>query len=378
MQKVITGLVLVSILLLGGAPRSYAVTASELQKKLQETQKRQAEIERQRKQKEADAAAVAALLKKIDGNISATERALKSTTTQLDEVTVHIEQTTTALHQSEEKLAQLKAQLEELLAEQYQIDAAQSPILDMLSGKTLKENVEVAEYRSSLDAEFDRLAKDEEASRTAIAEAKARLEEEQARLDQLKDQQAATKQGLESEQKRKNKVLADTNNAISTLKKEEAALAARERDVEAQIQALLRARRGGKVPGGINIPVKKGQVIGYEDTTGNSTGPHVHFSVFKDCDLSQSVNPYNFLGSLFIWPLSDYIVTQGYGMTDFARAGAYRGSGHNGVDIHQYRGAPVMAANDGVKILDQYFGAYGNAVVIEHSNGYCSLYGHMR
>ncbi len=41
------------------------------------------------------------------------------------------------------------------------------------------------------------------------------------------------------------------------------------------------------------------------------------------------------------------------------------------------RNAPVTAAIDAVVALAEYFGIYGNAVVIDHGYGLLSLYGHL-
>jgi murein DD-endopeptidase MepM/ murein hydrolase activator NlpD len=50
---------------------------------------------------------------------------------------------------------------------------------------------------------------------------------------------------------------------------------------------------------------------------------------------------------------------------------------HNGVDIAAPHGTPVGAACDGVVSETGWMGGFGNAVVIEHRNGFRSLYGHL-
>ena len=54
--------------------------------------------------------------------------------------------------------------------------------------------------------------------------------------------------------------------------------------------------------------------------------------------------------------------------------------GYNGVDLTEYLGAQVMASADGEVVVARsggYNGGYGNYVVIQHSNGTQTLYGHL-
>lgn len=50
---------------------------------------------------------------------------------------------------------------------------------------------------------------------------------------------------------------------------------------------------------------------------------------------------------------------------------------HLGFDLASVRHAPVQAANSGVVVLADYFGIYGNTVVIDHGFGLMTLYAHM-
>ena len=50
---------------------------------------------------------------------------------------------------------------------------------------------------------------------------------------------------------------------------------------------------------------------------------------------------------------------------------------HVGFDLSVVQRYPIEAANDGKVILAEYFGIYGNTVLIDHGAGLISLYGHM-
>lgn len=50
---------------------------------------------------------------------------------------------------------------------------------------------------------------------------------------------------------------------------------------------------------------------------------------------------------------------------------------HLGYDLATVKRDEVPAANDGIVLLAEYFGIYGNAVIVDHGDGLLSLYGHM-
>ena len=50
---------------------------------------------------------------------------------------------------------------------------------------------------------------------------------------------------------------------------------------------------------------------------------------------------------------------------------------HLGYDLATTTHAPVSASNDGVVTLAEFFGIFGNTIVIDHGYGLLSLYGHL-
>ncbi len=56
------------------------------------------------------------------------------------------------------------------------------------------------------------------------------------------------------------------------------------------------------------------------------------------------------------------------------------GRTHNGIDIadSECNGAPAVAAADGIVIRADWYGGYGNCVIIDHGNGVQTLYAHFK
>lgn len=73
----------------------------------------------------------------------------------------------------------------------------------------------------------------------------------------------------------------------------------------------------------------------------------------------------------------DGLITQGFGMTHYARHGAYGGAPHNGVDIASGYGNPIRSIGDGRIVANGSNDGWGNWVAIQHNNNMVSVYAHM-
>ncbi len=74
-----------------------------------------------------------------------------------------------------------------------------------------------------------------------------------------------------------------------------------------------------------------------------------------------------------LWPvdISAHVITSGFGVQRGKR------NYHRGIDIAAPRGAPVVASAAGVATLDRQSKGYGNFVILDHGNGYRTLYAHL-
>ena len=50
---------------------------------------------------------------------------------------------------------------------------------------------------------------------------------------------------------------------------------------------------------------------------------------------------------------------------------------HDGVDVNSAYGTAIWSAAGGTVVTAGWYGGYGNCVMVNHGNGYTTLYGHM-
>ncbi len=78
----------------------------------------------------------------------------------------------------------------------------------------------------------------------------------------------------------------------------------------------------------------------------------------------------------FIFPVASYVyISSRFGMRVHPITGELKS--HNGMDIASNMGTTVYAADGGTVVLAEWYGGYGNCIMIDHGNGYKTLYGHL-
>ncbi|GAC41358.1 membrane protein [Paenibacillus popilliae ATCC 14706] len=87
---------------------------------------------------------------------------------------------------------------------------------------------------------------------------------------------------------------------------------------------------------------------------------------------------YTYTGGKLGLPLqADYYISSPFGSRVDPITGV-SGAFHSGIDMATPGGTPIYAAEDGAVIVAEWYGGYGNCVILDHGNGLWTLYGHIR
>ena len=121
-----------------------------------------------------------------------------------------------------------------------------------------------------------------------------------------------------------------------------------------------------------NVKVVNGE-IAYVEPVSKQT---IKSSIDRKITVGTKVTPHIGSTSSWGWPTGQgYILSSRFG---YRIAVFGEGNFHSGLDIAGTGyGSPVYATNNGVVTTASYVGTYGHHIIINHNNGYYSLYGHL-
>lgn len=340
--------VLAVALLLASPVRSSA-QGPDPEDELRETRSRQDEI--------------AAELDLLTESDAALETRLADLESRIGEQEAELAQVERAVEAAEARVADLRVRVQvarERVDEQQQlineraIDVYMSPGVDGLQNLFESDDYNEFQTRNVLArqvAEHDReilgaldearaqLGREQAAAEEAEAEAARRRSEVAGALDELtasRDEQAAVREVLQAR--------------IAGFRSEADALA----EEEAGLVSLISARHE-------QTTARPSPTSTSTTTTTSTPGPPPTGST------TTTTQPPPPGGPAFSWPVSGP-VTSGFGPR--------WGRMHNGIDIAAPTGTPIGAAAGGEVFFAGWLGGYGNAVLIDHGDGYTTLYAH--
>lgn len=314
------------------APLCGSVYGDDLTDRLDSVHQQMAEQEQKKNEAETTITNVSATLERI-------QKELEAAQAELDRIEKEQKETEKKIAENEQKLKEAQARLakrEEVLRKRIRdiyINGKLSYLDVVLGAKDFNDfatRVQLLRRIINSDMELIKAVKEE---RAQIEARKAELERDHQHILELKKEAEKQKAAVEEKKAEQQAVLykAQNDKAVAEAAYQELQAASNE------IAEMLRAREAAR--------------------TSSSTP-------------TQAVSG----TGQFMWPTDGGIITSpfGYRMHPIF----HRMIGHTGIDIGVDYGTNVYAADSGVVTNAGWISGYGYAVIIDHGNGYATLYAH--
>lgn len=304
-------------------------------------------LEEKLRRSRADLREEKARLEVMNSRARDVSKQLGQTQARLDVVRAKLEETRQSLDTARERLAFLKQQIEEtktrLLGAQRALERRLQQIYltgdvnymsVLMEAASFSDFLNQSEYLERIVASDQRLIGEVRARKMELEVKKAAAQKTVAEIARREKLQASQEKELAKTEARRSLLLNQIEAQRDRVKGRVVELEHNTNEMENQLEAMIRARQSSR-------PVASGPV---RPSTGR-----------------------------YLWPVNGP-VTSPFGY----RVHPVRGTTifHAGLDIAVGSGTPVHAADNGRCIYSGWCGGYGYAVIIDHGDGYSTLYGH--
>jgi murein DD-endopeptidase MepM/ murein hydrolase activator NlpD len=337
------------ILAMPAARVATADTADELRAQIDDHSKQIDALNKEIAQYEAQLTQVGAKKKTLQNTISSLNLTIKKTTANISVTKNKIATTEAQIKQLAGQIADKQMSIEHQKAAIGQllrgVSAAddRALVLQFLSEESLTDtwrDIDASDaVQRSISVHIDEISRE----KAQLSDAKTATETKRSELLAQKDTLLAQQGSLNAQKSAQNDLLSQT------------------RSQEAEYQRILKEKRA--------------QEASFESALSD-----------LKAKLAVAVNPDQITPTgkgVLHWPVDTVRVTQYFGNTAFAASGAYKGKGHNGIDLAAPIGTPIKAALTGTVVgtgnTDVVRGCYsfGKWVLVKHANGLDTLYAHL-
>lgn len=387
-QKILAVLLLFTCFIFYVVPIS-AQDYDVLARQLADKQREIAEVEKQLATAKAQEKTLKTQLSYIDAQNKLTQLKIEETEFQLKKLDKEINDLSGRIERLSLSVDAISQILLERIVRTYKQSTTSSTMDLVFSSRSITELLESLKYIQVAQANDKKVLYQLQATKITYNDQKTDRESRQEEQEKLKKDLEKYTIQLAEQKKAKEEILRVTQNDE---KKFQDLLAKLRADTDSIARALAGA--GTKLG-----PVKKGERIAGVGNSGCSTGPHLHLEVMTPAHVENGiitgrenkVDPKPYLDSgRFANPLSSYSggdcsqggsckagdITTRFGQIYFLGT-------HSGLDIADYAGSSIYAAEDGDAYTTRdskscyLTGTVGKGVFVDHKNGVVTLYWHI-
>ncbi len=316
---------------------AFQAQISQAQQKLNETNSQKAAAQSEVNQLDRELAQVQAELSQLNSRLSATTARLEQSQKDLEEAT----------RVKDEQYENLKKRIRVMY------EYGDSGYLEVILGaENFYDFLTRLEYANRFMTHDNELLAEYTAAEKTINDSVAQIAADKKEIEDLKSQQVTKQQELDAKIIQKTAVVKQLNSNAATYEAQIADLEQQDENVKNLIQKAQKAAEEAQ---------KAAQAAQQSTTVSKGNSGKV----------------YNSDGRRFQYPVpayAGYTPNDGYGYRGSPISG--KGEFHTGLDLKATLNTDIVAAESGTVIYAGWRGGYGKCVIIDHGDGYSTLYGH--